>query len=56
MKEVYKTLGIGLLLACCGCVSVHYGESDLAGVCFGALAGYVIKNGSGVVRSLKDSS
>jgi len=32
-------------LAVGGCVSLHYGEKELAGVCFGAIASWGLVNG-----------
>jgi len=43
--KTIKDLAIGAMLLIGGIVSIIYGDNQLAGVCFGALAGYTIKNG-----------
>lgn len=40
-----KHIAIGAFLTIGGCVALCVRENTVAGTCFGALAGYVIKNG-----------
>ena len=49
-EEVYKWntikhIAIGAMLTVGGCVALVLHDATISGVCFGALAGYVIKNG-----------
>ena len=44
--KTIKDIFIGGLLTLGGCVALYCNNGEIAGTCFGALAGYVLKNGS----------
>jgi len=43
-KMVKDVVG-AMVLGVCGCICVVYNARELAGVCFGALATWILKNG-----------
>jgi len=45
VKVLIKHLTVIVASALCGCFLASMGESSLAGVCFGVLGSYALKNG-----------
>ncbi len=43
--KTIKDIAIGAFLTVGGCVALFLSNGEIAGTCFGALAGYVLKNG-----------
>ena len=49
-ERMVKDLAGAIGLTIAGVVAIMYGQSELAGVCFGALATWILKNGYNSVK------